>query len=168
MERSLEQLLSTAKNRLSLEEYEQIIYLLQSHLSECADDNRIWAAIAHLQFKTGKPQLAIDNISEAINLCGIEPHYYYTRGQYYFTAANFTEAIFDFTKTIDYCDIYHSDYYRFGALFFRSDAYLRLGKLSEAQADCNNIPDDMCTWTDRLRHKEDLVREIKLGYEKRE
>jgi tetratricopeptide (TPR) repeat protein len=120
-------------------------------------DPRIWASRAFVLSHEGARASAVVDWSRAIELCSHEPHYLYMRGIDLFACGRFQEAISDFTNVLKLCDRYKSDYYRAPAHFFRADAHVRLREFDEAVIDCAHVPDDMRTWTDRLRSKADIL-----------
>jgi len=71
-----------------------------------------------------------------------EPGYYFTRAWSYLENGNLTEAVQDLTKSIELGSQRNFDYYTESAYFFRAVALLKLGRYSEAVADCEHVRDD--------------------------
>jgi tetratricopeptide (TPR) repeat protein len=75
-----------------------------------------------------------------------EPHYYFMRGWKRLRLNQLNDAVADFSKTIALSDEYKSDYYRDPAYLARAEAYLRLGRMDEAAADCERVANAEMTW----------------------
>lgn len=136
--------------------YEEAFLLLDMLVRGNAQHADTWAVRAFVNAHQGNRAAAIVDWSKAIALYE-EPHYFYMRGTNLFQLGEFREAIADFTRVIQLCDVYKSDYYRGPAYFFRADAHLRLMEFDEAESDCTHVRDDMQTWTDRLRTKAEIL-----------
>jgi tetratricopeptide (TPR) repeat protein len=138
--------------------YAEAIQRLDELAAANPNEPKIWAERAWVNARQGKPEAAIEDWSEAIALRE-EPHYFYMRGIDWFGMGRYKEAVSDFTKVIELCDFYKSDYYREPAYFFRADAYLRLKEFMKAQRDCSHVSDGMRTWADKIRCKADILAE---------
>src|SRR6267154_4150778 len=102
----------------------------------------LWCTRAYVSGRQGNREPAVAAWSKAIELCDKEPHYYLGRGANYFRLKQFDSAIADFTRVIELCDFYNSDYYRVAAYLFRADAYARIKRYDKAKADCAQISDN--------------------------
>jgi len=71
-----------------------------------------------------------------------ELEYYFSRGRWYLANADWTEAMADMTKTIELGSAQNFHYNTESAYFFRAVARLKLGRNSEAVADCEHVRDD--------------------------
>lgn len=131
--------------------------LARSHPGEAA----LWRTRAYVNSRSGNRRAAIVDMDRAIQICNLEPDYFFTRGILLFKTENYQQAVVDFTKVIELCDYHGSEYYREGAYFLRADAYVRLRQFSEALQDCAHVRDGMRAWTDRLRSKEEIVAECR-------
>ena len=116
-----------------------------------------WNTRAYLNANCGNHQGAVADMSTAILIEAFEPGYFFTRGRYLFKLGRFLEAIKDFTATIDLSVKASSEYYLSAALFFRADAYVRLGLHEAARTDCARIPISFQLWTDQLRNRADIL-----------
>jgi tetratricopeptide (TPR) repeat protein len=121
----------------------------------------IWRTRAYIHSREGDDKAAISDLDRSIFIFEKEPHPYYTRGIIYFQIGQFKNAVCDFSKVIELCDYYKSDYYRESAYFLRADAYVRLEDFEKAIADCAHVSDDFQTWTDKIRTKNDILAECK-------
>lgn len=137
--------------------YPEAIRRLDEIQAIAPKEARVWATRAYVNGRRADRDETIASWTRAIALCDRQPHYFYMRGIELFHLARFREAIADFTRVIDLCDSYSSDYYRAGAYFFRADAHLRLKEFEQAKSDCDHVPDDMRTWTDRIRTKAEIL-----------
>lgn len=138
--------------------YVEAFLLVDMLVRRDAQNADTWAARAFVNAHQGNRAAAIVDWSKAIGLRE-EPHYFYMRGTNLFQLGEFREAIANFTRVIQLCDAYKSDYYRGPAYFFRADAHLRLMEFDEAESDCMHVRDDMQTWTDRVRTKAAILSE---------
>ena len=137
--------------------YSEAILRLDEIQKAAPREARVWATRAYVNSRMGDRDEALASWTQAIALCDREPHYFYMRGIEFFHLSRYREAIADFTKVIELCDFYSSDYYRAGAYIFRADAHLRLREFDQAKSDCDHVPDDMRTWTDRIRTKAEIL-----------
>ena len=122
---------------------------------------KVWDTRGYINAREGEFEKGVLDLSKSIALRDFEPHPYYIRGDLLLKLGRLEEAAADFSRVLELCDHYRSDYYREGAHFFRADVYARLGKHAEALADCAHVRDGMQTWTDRLRTKEEIIAECK-------
>ena len=104
-------------------------------------------------------ELAARDITRAIELNSLEPHLYYSRGRYFFYLGDDHRAADDFSQGLRLSEFHKNDYYREELLFWRAEAFLRLGRKKEALEDLANVSDDFTSWTYKLRTKQDLLRD---------
>ena len=71
-----------------------------------------------------------------------EVEYYFSRGRWYLANADWREAMADMTKTIELGSEQNFHYNTESAYFFRAVALMKLGRYSEAVADCEHVRDD--------------------------
>lgn len=142
--------------------YFDALLLLGDMVRHNPQEDKIWATRAFVNTHQGNLEAAVVDWSEAIRLRE-EPHYYYMRGINFFQMGHYKKAVLDFTRVIELCGVYESDYYRAPAYFFRADAHLRLKQFEQAKSDCMHVRDDMQTWTDKLRTKADILAECTLA-----
>jgi tetratricopeptide (TPR) repeat protein len=154
MKEKLEQITELAKR----EDYPTALALIDKLTAEFPNEAKVWTTKAFVNGHKGDLTAAVDDWTKAIKLVE-EPHYVYMRGIELFKLRKYKEAVSDFTRVIELCDFYKSDYYREGAYFFRADAYVRLKQFEKARADCLHVNDDMRTWTDKLRTKTEILAE---------
>jgi tetratricopeptide (TPR) repeat protein len=139
------------------EDAEQILHELRALHPQEAE---ILAACAFVCSQRGDTEAAIAAASEAIAIRPNEPAYFFTRGRHHFSSRRYIEAVDDFSDTIRLCQFHNNNYYEMTAYFFRADAFLRLGDIERARADCAHVSPGFHIWTDSLRTKEDLLIEI--------
>jgi hypothetical protein len=87
----------------------------------------------------------------------LEPHLYFTRGRYRFALNDNLGALEDFSKGLQLCDHWNSDYYREEILFWRAETLLRLGKKEDALIDLARVSDDFSSFPYKLRTKRELT-----------
>jgi tetratricopeptide (TPR) repeat protein len=151
--------LCRARRLAVADDYVGALQCLDGLAARHPEEAALWACRAYVEERRGDRNGAIACWTKAIALSGEEPHYFYMRGVNWFGLQKYPEAVADFTRVIELCDHHNSDYYREGAYFFRADSHLRLNEFALARADCLHVSDGMCTWTDRLRQKADILRE---------
>lgn len=132
---------------------------LTTEVGNCPEAAPIWASLAYVHKRKGDIHQALQHISTAISLLDKEPAHFFKRGRYLFELGRYVESEADFTKVLQLCDQYQSDYYRSAAHFARADARLKQRKYTEAMEDLNHIPDDDAMWTDHLRTKAEMLAE---------
>lgn len=71
-----------------------------------------------------------------------ELEYYLSRGRWYLANADWTEAVADMTEALKLGSEQNFDYFTESAYFFRAVALSRLGRYSEAVADCEHVRDE--------------------------
>ncbi|HEX7772478.1 MAG TPA: tetratricopeptide repeat protein [Pyrinomonadaceae bacterium] len=71
-----------------------------------------------------------------------ELEYYFSRGRWYVANADWAEAVEDMTKALELGSEQNFHYFTESAYFFRAVALSKLGRHSEAVADCEHVRDD--------------------------
>jgi tetratricopeptide (TPR) repeat protein len=71
-----------------------------------------------------------------------EIEYYFSRGRWYLANADWRETVADMSKTIELGSEQNFHYFAESSYFFRAVALLKLGRYSEAVADCEHVRDD--------------------------
>jgi tetratricopeptide (TPR) repeat protein len=154
-------MLTQAINRAQAGRNEESLSALSQLAAEHPTEPMVWTARATIRAHLRDIEGAIADWSRAINLRDEEPHYFYMRGIDLFQIGRYEEAVLDFTRVIDLCELHNSAYYREPAHFFRAETFLRLREFRKAKLDCQHVSDDMTTWTDKLRSKADILSECK-------
>jgi tetratricopeptide (TPR) repeat protein len=117
---------------------------------------------SHLYAKMELWEEAAQDIGHALSFGPKEPCDFFTRGRMYLRMNKAKQAYEDLTKTIELGNCYDDHYYTEMAHFFRAECLLRLGRLSEALADCEHVREDMKTFIyPSVRSKADIVREAR-------
>lgn len=164
LEATIEQIRQLVKR----EKYSEAIELADHYLVNNPKEAQMWSSKSYVNAQAGDILGAIDDVSQAIALAPDEPAYWYKRGQYWFEKEDYKQAIVDFSHTIEASHKHGTSYYVGPAYLFRADSYLRIGELQKARDDCQQIPNDLRTWTDRIRTKEAIVKECEKLKCKRE
>ncbi len=130
---------------------------------ELVDENphepEAWAKRAFVNAMQVRHSDAIHDISQAISLSNSEPEYFYFRGRQYLAAKDYNRAISDFTRTLELCESWDSEYYKEPAHFMRAEAYVKLKRYDDARNDCRHISDDFVVFIDSPRSKKDILDE---------
>jgi tetratricopeptide (TPR) repeat protein len=151
--------LATIDKLLDEKQYAIALSKIDSLISNYPEKSEIWRKRACLNEMRRQREAAVEDLTRAILLNPMEPDYYYTRGRIRCKLQHYEEAVADFTRTLDLCDHYKSDYYRAPAHFFRAETYVRLKKYDQARADCEHVPNGFKTWIDRMKSKEQILAE---------
>jgi tetratricopeptide (TPR) repeat protein len=157
MTATLDELISKAKELAKVHDEEGAMSLATELVQQYPQEMRVWSLRAYLHGLQGNYTEAVADLTRAIEINPAEPHYFYSRGRYRFGLSDNPAAIEDFSKGLDLCDRYKSDYYREELHFWRAEALLRLGKKHEALSDLAHVSDDFRSWTDKLRTKAELL-----------
>ena len=151
--------LEKAASLAKAEKYKGAFDLLDQFCSNYPQEAQAFATRAYVHAHKGNPSSAIADWSKAIELRANEPHFFLMRGIEFLKSAIPNNAISDFTRVLDLCDHYDSNYYRSAAYLCRADGYLRLNKILEARLDCERVPASQRLWTDRLISRESILAE---------
>jgi tetratricopeptide (TPR) repeat protein len=153
VQEGIEQAKALAKTNRYEEALALVDHLLRSHMAE----PELWAARAFVAAHGKDYETAEQAIGRAIDLEQSEPDYVFTRGRYRLRSEQFSQAVADFTRTLELCDQLGSDYYREPAYFLRAEAYLAQGMVNEARADCEHVRDETVVWNGSVRSKKDIL-----------
>ncbi len=141
----------------------EALHSLDSLEKEHPEDASINASKAYVNALEGTYESALLEWTKAIAKCDKEPHFFCMRGEIFTRLGRYQEAVNDFTKVLDLCDLYASDYYKTPAYFRRADAFVRSGRYAEARRDCAFVPDGEVVWLDKRRTKEEILAECDQG-----
>ena len=155
--RTLDDGIKQAKALAAANNHEAASVLLDELLHDHSQEPEFWAARAYVSAHKQDYQAAEHDMGRAISLEEMEPDYFFTRGRYRSMSKRFMEAVADFTRTIELSDHHGSDYYRELALLLRAEAYLALGMVDLARADCKHIRDETVGWAGSVRSKADIL-----------
>jgi tetratricopeptide (TPR) repeat protein len=155
----LDDLISKAEELAKHRDGEGAMSLANELVEQYPNDMKVWSLRAYLHERNNDYAEAIADLTRAIEINAAEPHFFYSRGRYNFALGSDQPAIDDFSKGLDLCDHYKSDYYREELHFWRAEALLRLGKKHEALSDLAHVSDDFRSWTYKLRTKAELLGE---------
>lgn len=117
----------------------------------------VWTLLAYLHARNRDYREAISHVTRAIEIDSTEPSLLYDRGRYMLAIGQNSQAVSDFSKAIQLCDLHRSDYYREALHFLRAEAHLARNAPDEALRDLAHVRDGFQAWTDRLRTKQQLV-----------
>ena len=71
---------------VAAEQYEVALMRLAELATQYPNEPSIWRTRGYMNSHQGKTEAAIADVSKAIEMCDIEPDYYYTRGILFFKA----------------------------------------------------------------------------------
>jgi tetratricopeptide (TPR) repeat protein len=123
-------------------DYKEALRLCNEVLSEHPSMLDGLRAKARIYAYTGAFNEAIVEMNTVIEQNPKDPGDYFSRGRWLLDSGKWTEALSDMTKTLNLGLELDLDYYTESAYFFRSVALLRLGRHSDALADCAHVRDD--------------------------
>jgi len=122
-----------------------------------SDKAQAWLLRGHLHALGKDYAGASADLTRAIEINALEPHFFLSRGKYRFLGGENALAVEDFSKGLELSDYHRNDYYRETLYFWRAEALLKLGRRSEALSDLAHVRDDFRFWTYELRTKADLL-----------
>jgi tetratricopeptide (TPR) repeat protein len=128
-------------------DYERALEICNQEIAESPETADGLDTRSRIYELMGDLEKAIKDITDAIDIDPSQPDYYFNRGRWHLGLGNYAAAVVDQTRAIDIgnqCDFQH---YRESSLFFRAAAFLRLGMLYEALADCKDLDDDFVTYS---------------------
>ena len=141
-------------------DYTGALQACDTWLSGHPDCYKILAERASVQSSLGHVEQAIEDIGRVVALKPEEPCFRFERAHYLIDVQRYEEAIDDLTEVLRLCDVWDRDYYRGTARFVRGYANLRLGRPTEAIADCSPVKDDFRWWIEHgLRTKATILAE---------
>ena len=146
-----------AKALVKTHNHEAAFVLIDDLFRDHGEQPELWAIRAYVAANKRDYEAAEHAMGRAIHLEQWQPEYFFTRGRYRLKSERFTEAVDDFTRTIELCDHHRSDYYRESAHFLRAEAYLALGMTDRARVDCEHVRDETTLWVDSVRSKKDIL-----------
>jgi tetratricopeptide (TPR) repeat protein len=166
----LDNLIAAAKKRARDGDNEGAMSLANDLIDRYTNEWRVWSLRAYLQRRSGRYAEAVSDLTRAIEITIINLEesaqaglitvdLLFNRGADKFALGDTHSAIEDFSSGLALCDRYASDDYRETLHFWRAEAFLRLGKKSEALSDLRRVRDDFRFWTYELRTKADLLAE---------
>jgi tetratricopeptide (TPR) repeat protein len=156
MSSTLDEVVATAHRLVKQKKRGEAMSLANQAIAQYPDEMEAWLLRGYLHELSEDYVVAAADLTVAIELKAKEPHLYYSRGRYYFQLNDLDSAVNDFSKALELCDYYKSDYYKEELYFWRAEALLRLGKKDAALKDINNLQDDFKSWSYALRTKQDL------------
>lgn len=116
---------------------------------------------AHVYALRDEWELAVVDTSEAIRLYPDEICLYYNRARYLFAQYQHHAALNDLNKALELSATQSESYYLSELYGWRAEILLKLGRRAEARADIEKLDDDYRTWTDRLRTKQDMLKDAR-------
>jgi tetratricopeptide (TPR) repeat protein len=156
---TLHDLISNAERLARAGDDEKATSLANDLVERFPEEMEVWALRAYLHAREGQHELAIIDISHAIERNSLEPALFHDRGRYELAAGQPERAADDFGKGLELCDYHKNDYYRESLYFHRAEAFLRLKRKREALADLGHVRDDYTAWINKLRTKSELLQE---------
>ena len=120
-------------------------------------ETAVWSLRAYLHGLIRDHSKAIEDLTHAIEINGMEPKLFFDRGIEELAVQHNQAAADDFTTGLKLCDHYGDDYYREALHFLRAEALLGLARKQLAIADLQHVREDFKFWTFKLRTKSELV-----------
>ncbi len=157
MSSELEESIAKAKKMARNQNVPEAMVLANELLTKHPDEMEIWMLRGYLHELKEEYEQAKADLTRAIELNGLEPHLFYSRGRFAYQLDQLHEAAQDFSKGLDLCDLHKNQYYRDELLFWRAATLLKLGNKQGSLQDLEKLPDDFSSWTDRPQSKQDLV-----------
>ena len=119
---------------------------------------------ARCHYRMGLLNMALADVSRAIELSPQTASYRFTRGRYCLEAGQFHDGCVNFAAVIDLEDGQQERPFSEAAALFRAEANLELKQFKEALRDCTRIRDDISLYVrGRLRTRADIERDARAG-----
>jgi tetratricopeptide (TPR) repeat protein len=157
MSTNIDTLIAKAKELARKDDNQGAMLLANELIGKYPNEVRVWSLRGYLHSRNGNHIEAVSDLTCAIDIDGMDPYLFFSRGVDKFEIGDNQSAADDFTEGLDLCDRHRNDYYRETLLFWRAEALLRLGKKHEALLDLARVRDDFSFWTYKLRTKADLL-----------
>src|SRR6266403_841711 len=126
-------------------------------VSAYGNEPRAWRERAFVRAMRGHHAGSIADMSKAISLSEFSLlDALFSRGVSLFKLGMYRRAVDDFSRTIALGDMVMMKSHRIQAHFFRAECYVRLKDFKAAREDCEHVPADYKTWTDRLMSRSEL------------
>ncbi len=116
-----------------------------------------WSLRGYLHSRVRNYTEAVSDFTRAIEIDGMDPYLFFSRGTDRFHLGENEMAVNDFTKALELCECLNRDDYKETLLFWRAEALLRLGKKDSALADLGLVRDGFSFWTSKLRTKAEVL-----------
>jgi tetratricopeptide (TPR) repeat protein len=163
MSPDLDGLIAKAKALANESRYDEAISLATDLVQRYPNEMKVWSLRAYLYTFKNDFELAVADLTRAIDINDMEPVLLFDRGRYESRVGRFGAAVEDFGRGLALCDHYRDDYYRETLHFFRAEALIELGRKREALEDLSQVRDDFTSWTYKLRTKSELRAQRWLG-----
>lgn len=147
---AIEELSQKGETQRALEEADEIV-------RGWPRDYRCWHLRSDLLAAKRKYNDAIQDLDRAIELNGSEPVLLFDRGRYRLMQRDAQKAVCDFTAGLELCKKVEDNYYLEAFRFLRAEAYLAMGKKTEALEDLEQVREEVVLWTTRVRSKRELL-----------
>jgi tetratricopeptide (TPR) repeat protein len=155
--RYVEEVIEKARRLLAQGADLEAMVLVSGLVDKFPMDHRPLAFRAHVHRVCGEYDNSIQDLDKAISINATDPYLFHFRGQCLMRTGNLQMAIADFTRGLALCDELGDEWYRETLLFFRAEAYIRLGQKTAARNDLDGVRNDFTFWIDRLRNKSELL-----------
>jgi len=147
----IEQTQCAAKKR----QLDDAFALAEEAIAQYPTKKEVWDLRAFIRSLTGQYDLAIADISTAINLDPRDPYLFFDRARYHLGARQWQAADNDSVRGLELCEPHERETFH----FLRAEALLQLGHKAEALVELAEVDDDLRGWTFRFVRKEDLMAE---------
>ena len=121
------------------------------------DDSALYDKRARIYARKKQWDLAVNDITTAIDINCKEPDFYFTRARYLINLGKYQEAIIDLNKSISLEEEYGSSYYIEAAIFFRAYSEYKLGFVEDALKDLQLVRDDSTMHLDGKVHTKNEI-----------
>jgi tetratricopeptide (TPR) repeat protein len=115
-----------------------------------------WSIRSHVHETKNDFQNAISDINRALKLNFNEPANHFHKAKIFIDLKDYNESISSFSNAIDVSENNNFLYYIQICRFMRAFCYCKIGDFDSAASDLENVDDDMETWIDRMRSKDEL------------
>jgi tetratricopeptide (TPR) repeat protein len=158
MTEEISRLLDKARDLASGGQKELAMKLANDLVKNYPESHRVWRFRAMLHSVKSDFAAAIQDSSIAISLFPMSTTYL-TRGEHYYSAGHYEEALLDLNIAIEK-DTHEDETYTHHVKYRRGLTLLKLGKKREAALDILSIPASSAPWMDGDPTREKLLKEL--------
>jgi len=150
-------LVSRAKELARRNDPDNAMDLANDLIERYPKEAKVWSLRGYMHGRLGNHSGAVSDLTRAIEINDNDPYLFFSRGADRFELGDDQLAVDDFTRALDLCDSQQRQDYAETLLFWRAEAWLRLGNAQRALSDLTGVRDGFSFWTYKLRTKADLL-----------
>jgi tetratricopeptide (TPR) repeat protein len=142
--------------RLARQKPELALEKANALVAERPDDAWTWSLRSYVFETRNEYKRALQDINRSIDIKPEEPAAHFEKANLFIELQMFEAAISSFSEAIEIGKKYQFFYYDQSSRLMRAFCYCKIGDFDSAASDLENVDDDMETWIDRMRSKDEL------------